>query len=180
MVIWHDMISNSSSKHRSNGNRPYKTKKLLDILCSFKNRIEANLYVQRVNSPNILRKLKSTGILILDVKTRLTSTRKRNNPNFIADLRKIHPNIGTGRKLLHTILKNQYNFKNLIRKKRSLSKNRPSQRRRKKTQKKTETRRFGKDVSAKKNRDVSAKFSAETSRIILVFLVFYKLDLTSL
>ena len=135
MVIWHDMISNSISKHRSNGNRPCQTKNLLDILCSFKNRIEAILYVQRANSPNNLQKLKRTGILILDVKTRLTSTRKRNNPNFIADLQKIHPNIGNGRKLLHTILKNQYNFRNLIRKKRSLSKNRPSQIRRKKTQK---------------------------------------------
>ena len=117
MVIWHDVISNSISKHRSNPNRPCQTKKLLDILCSFKNRIEAILYVQQANSPNILQKLKSTGVLILDVKTRLTSTRKRNDPNFIADLQKIHPNIGTGRKLLHTILKNQYNLKNLIRKK---------------------------------------------------------------
>ena len=136
LVIWHDVISNSISKHRSNRNRPCQTKKLLDILCSFKNRIEAILYVQRANSPNILQKLKSTGILVLDVKTRLTSIQKRNNLNFIADLQKIHANIGTGRKLLHTILKNQYNLRNLIRKKRSLSKNRPSQRRRKKTQKK--------------------------------------------
>ena len=142
LVIWHDVISNSISKHRSNRNRPCQTKKLLDILCSFKNRIEAILYVQRANSPNILQKLKSTGILILNVKTRLTSTRKRNNPNFIADLQKIHPNMTgvTGRKVLHTILKNQYNLRNLIRKKRSLSKNRPPQRRRKKTQKNKNSR----------------------------------------
>ena len=98
LVVSHDVISNSISKHRSNGNRPSQTKTLLDILCSLKNRIEATLYVQRANSPNILQKLKSTEILILDVKTRFTSTRKRNNPNFIADLQKIHPNIGTGGK----------------------------------------------------------------------------------
>ena len=132
LVSRHDVISNSISKHRRNGKRPCQTKTLLDILCSFKNRIEAIFYVQRANSPNILQKLKSPGILILDVKTRLRSTRKRNNPNFIADLQKLHPNIRTGRKFL---LKNQYNLRKLIRKKRSLSKNRPSQRRQKKAQK---------------------------------------------
>ena len=136
-VIWHNVISNFISKHRSNCNRPCQTKNSLSILCSFKNRIEAIPYVQWANSPQILQKLKSTRIFILDVKTRLTSTRKGNNPSFIADFHKIHSNIGTGRKLLHTILNNQYNFRNLIRKKRSLSKNRQSQRRRKKAQKKT-------------------------------------------
>ena len=105
-------------------------------MCSFENRIEAILYVHRANSPNILQKSKSTGILILDVTTRLTSSRNKTNANFIADLQKIYPINGTGRKLLHTILKNQHNLRNPIRKKRSLYKNRLSQRRRKKTQKK--------------------------------------------
>ena len=40
--------------------------------------------------PNLFQQLKETGILILDVKKRLTSTRSRNNPDFSTNFAAIH------------------------------------------------------------------------------------------
>ena len=124
MINWLYKISNSISKRGSNGNGHCQTDKLLDILFSVQNRIPAFLYVQIANSPVILQKLKSKGLVILDVTTCRTSTRKRNNPNFVSDLKNIHPNIETGRNLLHTTLKNRNNLRNLDRGNRSFWKNR--------------------------------------------------------
>ena len=104
------MVSNSESKHRSNRDNPCEIDKLLEILTGLKQNIEAILYCRRLGSPMLFQQLKETGILILDVKRRLTSTRKRNNPDFSADLAAIHPQISTDIKLIRTVLENKYNL----------------------------------------------------------------------
>ena len=128
------MVSNSISKHRSNRDNPCEIDKLLEILTGLKQNIEAILYCRRLGSPNLFQQLKETGILILDVKKRLTSTRKRNNPDFSADLAAIHPQSSTDIKLIRTVLENKDNLRSLVKKKRSKSKNRPSQKKRRKAQ----------------------------------------------
>ena len=133
-IIWHDVVSNSISKHRSNRDNPCEIDKLLEILTGLKQNIEAILYCRRLGSPNLFQQLKETGILILDVKRRLTSTRKRNNPDFSADLAAIHPQSSTDIKLIRTVLENKDNLRSLVKKKRSKSKNRPSQKKRRKAQ----------------------------------------------
>ena len=133
IIIWHDVVSNSISKHRSNRDNPCEIDKLLEILTGLKQNIEAILYCRRLGSPNLFQQLKETGILILDVKRRLTSTRKRNNPDFSADLAAIHPQSSTDIKLIRTVLENKDNLRSLVKKK-SKSKNRPSQKKRRKAQ----------------------------------------------
>ena len=134
IIIWHDVVSNSISKHRSNRDNPCEIDKLLQILTGLKQNIEAILYCRRLGSPNLFQQLKETGILILDVKRRLTSTRKRNNPDFSADLAAIDPQSSTDIKLIRTVLENKDNLRSLVKKKRSKSKNRPSQKKRRKAQ----------------------------------------------
>ena len=130
------MVSNSISKHRSNGDNPCEIDKLLEILTGLKQNIGAILYCRRLGSPNLFQQLRETGILILDVKKRLTSTRKRNNPDFSADLAAIHPQSSTDIKLVRTVLENKDNLRSLVKMRRSKSKNRPPSQKKKKGAKK--------------------------------------------
>ena len=134
IIIWHEVVSNSISKHRSKRDNPCEIDKLLEILTGLKQNIEAILYCRRLGSPNLFQQFKETGILILDVKRRLTSTRKRNKPDFSADLAAIHPQSSTDIKLIRTVLENKDDLRSLVKKKRSKSKNRPSQKKRRKAQ----------------------------------------------
>ena len=134
IIIWHDVVSKSISKHRSNRDNPCEIDKLLEILTGLKQKIEAIVYCRRSGSPNLFQQLKKTGFLILDVKRRLTSTRKRNNPDFLADFAAIHPQSSTDIKLIRTVLENKDILRSLVKKKRSKSKYRPSQRKRRNAQ----------------------------------------------
>ena len=133
-IIWHDVVSNSISKHRNNRDNPCEIDELLEILTGLKQNIEAFFYCRRLGSPNLFQWLKETGILILDVKRRLTSTRKRNNPDFSADLAAINPQSITDIIFIRTVLENKDNLGSLVKKKRSKSKNRPSRKKKRKAQ----------------------------------------------
>ena len=127
IILWHGVVSNAIFTHRSNGDIPCAHDKLLETPTGLKMNIEAILCCRRLGSPNLFQQLKETGILILDVKRRLTSTRKRNNLEFAADLAAIHFQSSTAPKLFwHSARKND-NLKFLAKKKRSKSKNKPSQ-----------------------------------------------------
>ena len=56
IVIWHDVISNSLSKHQSNNYTSLLPEELIQLLFEFQNSIRAIVYVQRSGSPNILKK----------------------------------------------------------------------------------------------------------------------------
>ena len=134
IIIWHEVVSNSISKHRNKRDNPCEIDKLLEILTGLKQNIETILYCLRLGSPNLFQQFKETGFLKIDVKKRLTSTRKRNKPDFSADLAAIHPQSSTDIKLIRTVLENKDNLRSLVKKKRSKSKNIPSQKKRRKAQ----------------------------------------------
>ena len=90
-------------KFKAKGTHPVR-QIFFNLLCSFKDRVAARLYVQRAISPNILQKFKKPSWPILNMTTRLTSTRKRNR-HQISSMKQT--NFGTGLIILHTILKNQ-------------------------------------------------------------------------
>ena len=50
-IIWHDVINNSLSKHRSNNDNPLTPESLIRILNDYKNKISAIFYVNRQNTP---------------------------------------------------------------------------------------------------------------------------------
>ena len=75
-IIWHDVINNSLSKHRSNNDNPITPERLIKILKEYKNKISAIIYVHRQNNPNIYGRLVETGILTINVTKHLISKKK--------------------------------------------------------------------------------------------------------
>ena len=90
-IIWHDVINNSLSKHRSNNDNPLTPESLIKILEEYKNKISASVYVHRQNTPNIYGRLVEPGILTINVTKHLISKRKASNKQLIRKLKLIHP-----------------------------------------------------------------------------------------
>ena len=90
-IIWHDVINNSLSKHRSNNDNPLTPESLIKILKEYKNKISAIIYVHRQNTPNFYGRLVEIGILTINVTEDLISKRKVSNKELIRKLKLIHP-----------------------------------------------------------------------------------------
>ena len=58
IVIWHDVLNNSISKHESNNFRPLTVPQLLEVSKFFENKLRALVYCHRFRTPNILPNLK--------------------------------------------------------------------------------------------------------------------------
>lgn len=119
IILWHGVISNSISKHESNGGTELNVDDLCEYLRTKKERFAAIVYLQRFLAPNIFEKLKDTGILILDVKKRLIS-RKKQKCHFIqAELGKVHPLVSLELNILSTVINHLKGLRLLTRKRRS-------------------------------------------------------------
>ena len=127
-IIWHDVINNSLSKHRSNNDNPITPESLIKILEEYKNKISAIIYVHRQNTPNIYGRLVETGILTINVTKHLISKRKASNKELIRKLKLIHPPAFLEIKNLRIIRRYFPNLSELINKVKS---RRPSSRKRK-------------------------------------------------
>ena len=127
-IIWHDVINNSLSKHRSNNDNPLTPESLIKILKEYKNKISAIIYVHRQNTPNIYGRLVETGILTIKLTKHLKSKRKASNKDLIRKLKLIHPPAFLEIKNLRIIRRYFPNLSELIKKVKS---RRPSLRKRK-------------------------------------------------
>ena len=47
LIIWHDVVNNSLSRHRSNNNKPLTPSQLIAVLENYQERIEAIVYCPR-------------------------------------------------------------------------------------------------------------------------------------
>ena len=81
LVIWHDAINNSISKHRSNNNRSLSTGQLKSLLLRYKENITAIVYCRCTGTDNIEKELKKTGILVLNIVEDFISKAKGQRPN---------------------------------------------------------------------------------------------------
>ena len=127
-MIWHDVINNSLSKHRSNNDNPLTQESLIKNLEEYKNKISAIIYVHRQNTPNIYGRLVETGILPINVTKQLISKRKASNKELIRKLKLIHPPAFLEIKNLRIIRRYFPNLSKLINK---IKSRRPSSRKRK-------------------------------------------------
>ena len=100
IVIWHDVINNSLSAHKSNGNRPLTVQQLLNEIILIRHRIVAIVYVQRDGTPSVFRRLiAETGLLVLHIiddiystqQSQHMETRLNNSSQVIYALMKIFP-----------------------------------------------------------------------------------------
>ena len=94
IVIWHDVLNNSISKHESNNFRPLTVPQLLEILKFFENKLRALVYCHRFRTPNILPNLKeiekTTNIKVFSIVDDFISTRKQKDPDFLKNLKALH------------------------------------------------------------------------------------------
>ena len=90
LVIWHDAINNSISKHRSNNNRSLSTDQLKSLLLRYKENITAIVYCRRNGRNNIEKELKKTGILVLKIVEDFISKRKAKDQILIEEYKELH------------------------------------------------------------------------------------------
>ena len=107
LIIWHEIINNFISAHRSNNNQPFTTSQLVEILSQWQTRIKAIVYCQRSGTVNIRKKLFGFGIVIADAKPKLISHRKQKDAFILSELKRIHPKVNLEYKLLSTVWRNR-------------------------------------------------------------------------
>ena len=115
LVIWHDTINNSLTKHRSNYNpltnkfHPLTPSQLVEELRHLNNthKIEAIVYTRREGTRDIYDELNSSGILVIDAIRDLISSRKRKDIQLKYEIAKVHPDIVIEKRLVNTIIRNK-------------------------------------------------------------------------
>ena len=76
LVIWHDTIDNSLSRHRRNNNLELSSEQLANLLLMYRTKICAIVYCRRNRTEDIGESLVSTGVLVLNVVKDFISKRK--------------------------------------------------------------------------------------------------------
>ena len=141
IVIWHDIINNTLTKHPSNNNRACRIDKLLSLIEQFKPRLAAIVYTARSSAPNILEQLRNSQVVTIDIRNSLLSTRKRRDisitttttTTIVEDIGHVHPPVYLELKFLSTVLNNSKDLRCLTQRKRGYRKH-PSSKKRKKAQ----------------------------------------------
>ena len=77
IVIWHDAINKSISRHRINNCNARTPNQLKKILLNYKRNIYAIVDCKRVGTEDIYSKLQEFGILVINIVTDLISRRKQ-------------------------------------------------------------------------------------------------------
>ena len=136
IVIWHDVLNDSISKHESNNFRPLTVSQLVDILKPFENKLRALVYCHRFRTPNILLNLKeiekTTNIKVFSIVDDFISTRKQKDPDFLKKLEALHQSPEIELKHIDFLLRKESELNNITDKSRP---KRPSKRARKAIQK---------------------------------------------
>ena len=90
LVIWHDAISISISRHRSNNNRKFSSEQLVNLLLRYRTNICAIVYCRRNGTEEKEESLGSTGVLVLNVVKDFISKRKAKDQVLIQKYKKLH------------------------------------------------------------------------------------------
>lgn len=94
IVLWHDVLNNSISRHSSNRYTALSLHELKIILCRYKERIAGLVVCQREfegeRTPDLYRTLQETGILTLSINRDIISKRKAKTPKFQRALLQLH------------------------------------------------------------------------------------------
>ena len=128
IVIWHDVLNNSLSKHKSNNFRALSVSELLEILQSLENKLRALVYCHRIRTPDISDVLKTQNVPVFRIETDFFSTRKQNDPQILNELKAIHQRPEFELKYLDIILRKETDLAQITAKSRP---KRPSKRARK-------------------------------------------------
>ena len=104
IIIWHDVINRTISKHWSNSNTFCSTEELKEILRTFSDRIGALIYL-REGTIHIWDKFIKTRFPIVDVTKKPLSHRKQKDLKILKDVDQVHRSFDLEERLLKTVWK---------------------------------------------------------------------------
>ena len=102
LLVWHNLIKNTISRHRSNNYQPCTVPELRSFLRTNKDRFSAIVYCRRIGTEDISQELLKSEVLVLSVTKHLISKRKgKTQPGKYSPL---HQEAGLEIKTLETLL----------------------------------------------------------------------------
>ena len=90
IIIWHDLLTNSISSHRTSNFTPCPLDELLAYLQSKQRQISGIVYCRRTGTPDIFEDLRRTEIIVKKTTGSLISRRKRHNPAVLREYLQLH------------------------------------------------------------------------------------------
>ena len=84
LFIWHDIVNNALSRHRSNNNNPLTRLQLSAVLEKCQERIEAIVYCPRGGTPDVYDQLKRSTLITIHIVKDIVSKSKQNDPKACA------------------------------------------------------------------------------------------------
>ena len=88
LIVLHDEVNNSLSKHPSNGNKPLTAQQLQNVLTTFRDRIKAVVYCKRQGVPGIFENLNT--VFTVHILKDLTSKNKAGNRKLLQQYSLLH------------------------------------------------------------------------------------------
>ena len=113
-IIWHDVLNNSISSHRTNNYTPwriynqftgvYALAYLLAYLQSKRRQISGIVYCRRTGTPDVFEDLRKTEIIVIKTTGSLISRRKKRNPAVLREYLQLHQSSELELKPLRVVL----------------------------------------------------------------------------
>ena len=120
LVLWHDVVNNSLSPHRSNNIQPLTPSQLIAVLESYQECIEAIVFCPREGTPEIYNQLKRSTLVTIHIVKDTVSRRKQKDPSLLKEYRALHQKPGLELKTPTFVLANKNNLRSLVARSRSL------------------------------------------------------------
>ena len=114
LVIWHDVVNNSLSRHRSNNNKPLTPSQLIEVLEKYQERIEAIVYCPREGTPDIYNQLKRSTLVTIHLVKDIVSRRKQKDLSLLKEYRALHQRPALELKTLTIVLAHKNNLLILV------------------------------------------------------------------
>ena len=93
LVIWHDVVNNSLSRHRSNNNKPLTPSQPIEVLEKYQERIEAIVYFPREGTPVIYNQLKRSTLVTIYLVKEIVSRREQKGLRSLKEYRALHQSL---------------------------------------------------------------------------------------
>ena len=131
IILWHDIINNTTSQHKSNFYKPCSPQELIGSVLKIKHRLSAIIYCRRIGAPNVLQQLRSNGVLVTDLVDDLLPARQVRKQFFLEEFRQLHQKSILKLRTLTIIRRYQNQLHRFTKKKTRLSKRRRAAKRNK-------------------------------------------------
>ena len=111
LVIWHDVLNNSISRHDSNNFRALSVTELIDTLKSIQDKLSALVYCHRHRTPFIFEELKSLesepNFKVFNIVKDFISVKKQKDPELLKKFKALHQSPELELKNLNLILRKE-------------------------------------------------------------------------